>query len=152
VERKPHDIDFAVLMPHSPLRVFVMGDRAVKLEPATAEDCDAMRRITREAMLAGAAGFGTSRNILHQSSDGKLIPSMAAEEDELKAIAMGMADAGRGQLQAIAVTGDPRLEDFELFHRVGRAAGRRVSYTLVPIENRPMLWREVMDSIARENA
>lgn len=152
VERKPHDIDFAVLMPHSPLRVFVMGERAVKLEPATEADCAAMRALTKEAMLAGAAGFGTSRNILHQASDGKPIPSMAAEEGELRAIAMGMADAGRGQLQAIAVTSDPRLEDFEMFHRVGRAAGRRVSYTLVPIENRPMLWREVMASIARENA
>lgn len=152
VERRPHDIDFAVLLPHSPLRVFVMGERAVKLEPATADDCEAMRRLAKEAMLAGAAGFGTSRNILHQASDGKPIPSMAAEEAELRAIAMGMADAERGQLQAIAVTRDPCLEDFEMFHRVGRAAGRRVSYTLVPIENRPMLWREVIDSIGRENA
>ncbi|WP_293678460.1 amidohydrolase family protein [uncultured Phenylobacterium sp.] len=152
IERKPHDIDYAVLLPHSPLRVFVMGERAVRLEPATEADRAAMRQLTKEAMLAGAAGFGTSRNILHQASDGKPIPSMAAEEAELTAIAMGMADAGRGQMQAITVTQDPRIEDFELFHRVARSAGRRLSYTLVPIENRPRLWREVMDSIRDENA
>jgi N-acyl-D-aspartate/D-glutamate deacylase len=33
VERRPHDLDYAVLLPHSPLRVFVMGERAVALEP-----------------------------------------------------------------------------------------------------------------------
>jgi N-acyl-D-aspartate/D-glutamate deacylase len=152
VERKPHDIDFAVLLPHSPLRVFVMGERAVRLEPATEADCAAMRALTREAMLAGAAGFGTSRNILHQASDGKPIPSMAAEEAELREIALGMADAGRGQMQAIAVTRDPCVEDFELFHRVARAARRRLSYTLLPLDNRPGLWREVMSSITDENA
>jgi N-acyl-D-aspartate/D-glutamate deacylase len=129
-----------------------MGDRAVRLERATNEDCAAMRALTKEAMLAGAAGFGTSRNILHQASDGNPIPSMAAEEAELQAIAMGMADAGRGQMQAIAVTRDPRLEDFEMFHRVARAAHRRLSYTLLPIEHRPNLWREVVASIAAENA
>jgi N-acyl-D-aspartate/D-glutamate deacylase len=152
VERRPHDIDFAVLLPHSALRVFVMGERALQLEPATAEDCAAMRAITREAMAAGAAGFGTSRNILHQASDGRPIPSMAAEEAELREIALGMQDAGRGQMQAIAITRDPCVEDFELFHRVARAAHRRVSYTLLPLDFRPDLWRAVTASIARENA
>jgi len=35
---------------------------------------------------------------------------------------------------------------------VARAAGRRLSYTLVPQENRPTLWREVIASIGAENA
>ena len=31
-ERRGHDIDFAVMVPHSALRVYVMGERAIRLE------------------------------------------------------------------------------------------------------------------------
>jgi len=152
IERKPHDIDFAVLLPHSPLRVFVMGERAVKLEPATEADMAAMRALTKEAMQAGAVGFGTSRNIFHQASDGGPVPTLIAEEAELREIAMGLADAGRGNMQAITVTKDQCVEDFALLHRVARAAGRPLSYTLLPIERVPNLWRDVMASVEAENA
>jgi N-acyl-D-aspartate/D-glutamate deacylase len=151
VERRPHDIDYAVLMPHSPLRVFVMGERALKLEPATEADRAAMRALAREAMLAGAIGFATSRNIFHEASDGAPVPTLTAEEAELREIALGLADAGRGNLQAITVTDDQRVEDFELLHRVARAARRPLSYTLLPIDRRPHLWREVAASIESEN-
>jgi N-acyl-D-aspartate/D-glutamate deacylase len=152
IERRPHDLDFAVLFPHSPLRVFVMGERAVRLEPATEADRAQMRVLAKEAMLAGAVGFSTSRNIFHQASDGGPIPSLTAEEAELREIAMGLADAGRGNLQAITVTTDQRVGDYELFHRVARAAGRPLSYTLLPIERVPNLWRDVAASIEAENA
>jgi N-acyl-D-amino-acid deacylase len=152
VEKRPHDIDFAVLLPHSPLRVFAMGERAVNLEPATEADRAAMRQITREAMAAGAIGFGTSRSIFHQASDGSYIPTKGADEAELDAIAQGLADAGRGVLQAITVTGQHNVEEYELFHRVAQGSGRPVSYTLVQIEARKDLWRDVMASVERDRA
>jgi N-acyl-D-aspartate/D-glutamate deacylase len=152
VERKPHDIDFAVLLPHSPLRVFAMGKRALDLEPATEADRAKMRQTAKEAMLAGAIGFGTSRNVFHQASDGTFIPSISAEETELREIAMGLKDAGRGVLQAITVTDNQRVEDYELLHRVARDAGRSVSYTLAQTESHPNLWREVMASVKRDSA
>ena len=50
IDKVPHTIDFAVLVPHDPLRVFAMGDRAVANEPASA-DCgrrtNSHRRTTR---------------------------------------------------------------------------------------------------------
>ncbi len=153
VEKQPHDIDFAVMLPHSPVRVFVMGERAVRLEAATEADRAQMRVIAKEAMLAGAAGFATSRSLHHQASDGGRIPSFAAEEAELTQIALGMADAGRGQIQAISTTQNPCVGDYELLHRVAREAGRPLSYTLqFAPGRREGLAEDVLDAMVRENA
>ena len=43
-------MDVAAQLPQAPLRVFVMGERALKHEQATPEDLAAMQRIVREAM------------------------------------------------------------------------------------------------------
>jgi N-acyl-D-aspartate/D-glutamate deacylase len=110
-----------------------------------------MRVIAKEAMLAGAIGFSTSRNIFHQASDGSAIPSMAAEDTELREIAFGLADAHRGVMQAITVTESPCVEDFEMLHRIAHEAGRPLSFTLFQNEARQNLWREVMASVERAN-
>lgn len=152
VERKPHDIDFAVLLPHSPLRVFVMGQRAVDLEPATPADQALMRQLTCEAMRAGAVGVGTSRSIHHKASDGRFSPSMAAAASELRAIASGMADARRGLLQAVASTEHPHVDDYELLHAVAADTGRPLTYTLLDHDETPDLSLEVLAAVDRVNA
>ena len=50
----------AAQVAHLPLRVYVMGDRAVRLEAARPEDIAEMRRLTIEALRAGAFGFTTT--------------------------------------------------------------------------------------------
>ena len=87
LERKPHAIDFAVQVTHDPLRVYVMGERAVYNEAATPEDIEAMRRLTREALEAGAIGFSTGRSDVHRSADGDWTPSSEATAEELAGIA-----------------------------------------------------------------
>ncbi len=94
LERKPRDVDICALLPHAAVRVFVMGDRAINLENANQADIAQMREIAREAMQAGAFGFSTSRSISHKTLRGDPTPTLHAQEDELRGIALGMKDAG----------------------------------------------------------
>ena len=152
LERRRFDVDVSVLLPHSPMRVYTMGQRAVDLEPATEKDRAMMRVIAREAIKAGAVGFATSRNVYHRTSDGKPVPCFRSEEDELREIAFGMAEAGSGTLQAVLITENQCLEDFERFHRVAIASGRPLTYTLLSTNEAPDLWRHVMRSVERDRA
>jgi N-acyl-D-aspartate/D-glutamate deacylase len=83
LERRPHAIDIGAQAAHLPLRVYVMGDRAVRREPATADDIAEMRRLTIETLQCGAFGFTTSRTDSHKTPDGELVPSRDADADEL---------------------------------------------------------------------
>ncbi|MFT3800352.1 MAG: amidohydrolase family protein [Burkholderiaceae bacterium] len=125
------DIDVAAQLPHSALRVYVMGQRAAGHEPPTAEDLQRMRELTAEAIDAGALGVSTSRNMMHRTKAGDLAPSLFSEEDELHALAQGLKDAGQGVMQMIpSPTGDARAE-FGLMRRLAEHSGRPLSYTLI---------------------
>ena len=84
LDRRRHDIDIAAQLPHSPLRVFVMGERGANRETPTADDLTKMRALTCEAMEAGAIGFGTSRFLFHRTREGSVIPSYDAGTAELE--------------------------------------------------------------------
>jgi N-acyl-D-aspartate/D-glutamate deacylase len=125
------DVDFATQMPHSPLRIFVMGQRGADLEPATTEDLSEMRRLTAEAVKAGALGVSTSRNLFHRFRSGALAPSVGTPEDELIALAKGLVDAETGVFQCV-----PRLDsepetEMGVLSAVARATGRPVNFSLV---------------------
>lgn len=102
------DIDVAAFLPHSPLRVYVMGRRGVDREPATTEDLAMMRKLAAEAVQAGALGFASSRFTLHKTESGQPIPSFDADYAEIEAIARGVDDAGGGLIQFVPdlVAGD----------------------------------------------
>ena len=87
LDARPYDLDIAAQVPHSPVRVFVMGQRGVEREPATEADNAAMAELAAAGIRAGALGFSTSRTLNHKTLDGRPIPTLTAAEDELTAIA-----------------------------------------------------------------
>jgi N-acyl-D-aspartate/D-glutamate deacylase len=145
------DVDIASQLPHAALRVFVMGQRGVDREPATQADIAAMAALAKEAMEAGAIGFGTSRTLNHRSSDGSPIATLTAGEDELTGIALGIAAAGKGVLQVVSDFADEEAE-FAMLRRVVAASGRPMSFSLLqsPVrrDNYLTLLGKVEDAVA----
>ena len=125
---RQYDMDIGAYVPHAPLRVFVMGERAVELEQATGEDLRQMDALVREALMAGALGVATSRTLFHRSSDGRSIPTLKAGEDELEALLGAMTATGRGILQ---MTGDTlhTPDGIEQMLRLSAQSGRRITFS-----------------------
>ncbi|MGD9618851.1 MAG: amidohydrolase family protein [Mycolicibacterium sp.] len=131
VSGRRRDIDVAAFLPHSPLRVYVMGQRGVDREPATPADLAMMRRLAAEAVRAGALGFASSRFTLHKTESGRPIPSFDADYAEIEAIARGLHDAGGGLIQFVPdlVAGDYQPVLQTVFD-VAAAVGLPVTFTL----------------------
>ncbi|HVN02598.1 MAG TPA: amidohydrolase family protein [Caulobacteraceae bacterium] len=149
--RRRFDVDIGSQLPHAALRVYVMGQRGVDREPATQEDIAAMAALAREAMEAGAIGFGTSRTLNHRSSDGSPIATLTAGEDELTGIALAIAAAGKGVLQVVSDFADEKAE-FAMLRRVVEKSGRPMSFSLVqsPVrrDNYLTLLAQVEDAVS----
>ncbi|MDG1305661.1 MAG: amidohydrolase family protein, partial [Pseudomonadales bacterium] len=105
---REYALDIGTQIPHSAVRNYVMGERALHHEDATADDLAAMCKIVEEGLTAGAVGFSTSRTIGHRSVLGEPIPGTFAEKAELMAIGRAMKAAGKGVFQAVpaGVVGD----------------------------------------------
>ena len=148
------DIDFAAQVPHAPLRVFVMGQRGVDREPATAQDMATMATLVEEGLSAGALGFSTSRSLFHRTTDGVLTPTITAAEEELTAIARGMRRAGRGVIQLLDDFADATEQgstEFGMLRRLVEASGRPLSFTLLDISIYPGRWKTLLREIERAN-
>lgn len=147
------DMDICSQLPHAPLRVYVMGQRGVDREPATADDLRDMAILAREAMRAGALGFSTSRTFFHRSSDGRSTPSFEAAEAELMALADVLRDLGSGVMQLITDF-DPVEHTFDLLRRLAKRANRPLTVSLLEGGYGPMTlrWHEVLDWANAANA
>lgn len=153
LEARSRDIDICALLPHAAMRVFVMGDRAINLENANQADIAEMRQITRQAMAAGAFGFSTSRSLSHKTLRGDPTPTLRAQEEELRGIALGMRDAGSGMLEMVSEWSPDHNEEFAMLRRVVEACGRPAVFTLSQRHSRPEVWRDLLahaDRAARD--
>jgi N-acyl-D-amino-acid deacylase len=152
LESGRRDIDVAAYVPHSALRVFVMGERGAAREPATPDDLSRMAEIVEEAIAAGAIGFSTASVPIHRTSTGAHTPSFGAAETELLAMAAAIRRAGRGIIQILFDFSVGDLEQhFELMKKLSRASGGMVTFTLVQIDIQPNLWRTMLDLLSAAN-
>ena len=146
LERRPRTIDIAAQIAHLPLRVYVMGDRAVRREPATPDDIAEMRRLTIEALRCGAFGFTTSRTDSHKTPDGELVPSRDADDHELLGIGSALGVTGTG---AFGMNSDFDDEEFELrwMRKLARETGRPVWFLLTDRYADPERWRRLIKAV-----
>ena len=151
LERMPRTIDVAAQIPHHPLRVYVMGDRAIRREPATAEDIAEMRRLTEAAVRAGAFGFTTSRTNAHKTTQGEMVPGRFAEIDELTGIGAGLGAAGAGTFGMNSDFEDEKAE-FAWMTRLGKTTGRPVWFLLTDRPTDPQRWRRMMAGVHQARA
>lgn len=148
LEKRPHDLDICAQFPHSALRVYVMGERAIRREAATNDDIAEMRRLTEEALRQGALGFTTSRTQNHRTLAGELIPSWDVAASELAGIVAGLRDAGTGVMQMISdLTPERRPSEYQLMRGMIEAAGRPLSITILQQNRDPDGWRDFMGMI-----
>src|SRR4030081_1965458 len=131
---------------HLPMRVYVMGDRAVRRETATAEDIAQMKQITVEALRAGAFGFTTSPTDSHKTPDGELVASRNADDLELLGIGSALSETGTG---AFGMNSDFDDEDYELrwMRKLARETGRPVWFLLTDRFEDPERWRRLMKAV-----
>nr|MCS5620218.1 amidohydrolase family protein [Myxococcota bacterium] len=85
VENQGTAINFAALLGHTPLRLFVMGEEATEREATDAEVAQ-MQVLAREALAAGAIGFATSKSPTHVGYAGRPVPSREASYEEILAL------------------------------------------------------------------
>jgi N-acyl-D-aspartate/D-glutamate deacylase len=140
IEKNGTAINVGVLVGHTALRLYVMGEDSVK-RAATPEEQDEMVRLMQEAMDIGALGLGTSQSEVHNSFAGNPVPSRLASEMEVQALAtpVGAAD---GTLQVNHGVED---SDLDMMGRFNKNTGSRVTWTallggmLGPGSHRPYL-------------
>jgi N-acyl-D-aspartate/D-glutamate deacylase len=124
LERTALGINVAVMVGHTPVRLWVMGDEATT-RAATEAEVAQMRALVRQAMDAGAVGFATSVSKVHVGYAGRPVPSRLAAFEEMLELARAVGDSGHGLIH-YNVGREPLWQAYEQLHA---ASGRPVVWT-----------------------
>ena len=151
LERRDHAIDYGLQVPHCALRAYVMGQRGIDNEAATADDIEQMQRIVAEALREGALGFSTSRTEMHNTLKGDPIPGTFAERDELFGIGAALAEENAGVFQ-MSLTHREVPDEMDWMKDLARATGRIVTFNLQQIDENPDLYKKGLEGLDRARA
>lgn len=158
IDSFPHTINFAVQVTHDPVRVYVMGERAVANEPATDEEIDQMRELVREALEAGAVGFSTGRTDNHLAADGSATPASEADIRELRGIARALEGLGHGVLQGVSdfdlnISRARFDEEFDIFEKMMEVVpDHKMSISVMQRDQDTEQWRRILTRIEEAQA
>ncbi|MCU1498658.1 MAG: dan 2 [Acidimicrobiales bacterium] len=153
LDRRRWTVDIGTQIAHGAVRAYVMGERGARNEPASSDDIAAMAAIVREAVVAGALGFSTSRTLAHRDIDGEPVPGTFAAEDELFGIGQVLGELGTGVFE-LAPTGAAGedivapMKEVDWMGRLAQRIGRPVTFALLQVDAAPELWREMLDASA----
>ncbi len=147
---RPLGVNVGTLVGHCALRYYVMGEAAVE-RAATPDEVEAMRRLLRAGLAAGALGFSTNQNPRHTREDGAPVPSRLADDAEIRALARVGGEVGHGVVQVIKAVATP--EYIRWAAALARHAGRPVLWQIfVHLFAYPNLWREQLATVEAEHA
>ena len=139
LDAQPHSLDFMTLVPHDTLRLYVMGERAARGEPATADDIAQMQGLLRQALLDGACGLAIGSTETHRTAQGRMTPSFEVSPVELNGLASVLKDLPYRVLQGISDFASPRGareeekarfdREYAKFESMAQISGRPISIT-----------------------
>ena len=150
LEKRQYAMDIGTQVPHGAVRVYVMGERGAKNEPATPEDIRQQAAIVKEAIAAGALGFSMSRTIVHRAVDGEVVPGTHGAEDEIFGIARTLGELGEGivELAPAGIQGEDMSapdKEIDWMRRLSAEIRRPVSFALVQHDVAPKDWKRLLD-------
>ena len=139
-------VNAGVLMGHSAVRRYVMGEDAYEREAATGPELEAMKAIVREGVTEGALGLSFDRNTGHLDLLGRRIPGIVAPVEEIYELASALRGLSSGVLQCGSAYPLEIRDGFAT--RMSDASGRPVVYNqLVYNANTPDAWRAHLDLV-----
>lgn len=151
----PLVLDVAAQIPHSAVRLYVMGDRGARNEEASPAEIGAMAELVREGLEAGAVGFSSSRTKVHIGSDGNIVPGSFVTTDEMLAFGEAIRKAGHGvfELASDVVTGMPEGmsndNEFAWMTKLSKESGAPLSFPVIQPTDDPEVWRTIMARIEK---
>lgn len=80
--------------------------------------------------------------MVHRTADGDLTPTVGAADAEMRAIALGLKDAGAGVLQWVSDFKEIDHE-FSLISELVEISGRPLSFSMVQADVWPDQWRDL---------
>ena len=139
-------VNAGVLMGHSAVRRYVMGEDAYEREAATGPELEAMKAIVREGVTEGALGLSFDRNTGHLDLLGRRIPGIVAPVEEIYELASALRGLSSGVLQCGSAYPLEIRDGFAT--RMSEASGRPVVYNqLVYNATTPDAWRTHLDLV-----
>lgn len=119
IEKRGVGLNYGCYVGHTAVRLYVMGDDAYERAPSASE-LTAMQEEVADALQAGAIGFASSYNPMHNGDGGRPVPSRVATREELRALLEPVRRAKRGVVALLPGGVQSNEEVFALQKEIGR--------------------------------